>query len=118
MRHAAAWPGRGRVYDPDGPGALGVDHHSADTHVPVEVTTSAVTGLKSSFEAERKKRKEKQECEAAEVGTTNTERPAVVQIAGLGDWIKLAWVSISRTDSTGTKAPTRTSRLGREQNSR
>jgi hypothetical protein len=34
------------------------------THVPIEVTTVAVTGLESGFEAERKKQDEKRQREA------------------------------------------------------
>jgi hypothetical protein len=43
--------------------------------VPIEVTTTAVTALESGFEAERKARKEKEECEAAEAKTGG--RPTV-----------------------------------------
>ena len=45
------------------------------THVPIEVTTTALTGLESGFEAERKKRKEKQEKQGREAAEL---KPAVI----------------------------------------
>lgn len=47
------------------------------THVPIEVTKTAVTGLESAFEAERKKQEEKQDREAAaEVKPAGVQPPS------------------------------------------
>jgi integrase len=48
------------------------------THVPIQVTKTALTGLESGFEAERKKRKEKQEREAAEVKPAAVPPPSTL----------------------------------------